>query len=162
MAGLHRDAGPGVRGPRLQILVPEVTFTIDGCFPRSLPAAFWSPLTAEGLLDSIAVLLSLLFAGRVGAQVTRAERTDFQETSSHADVLAFLDSLGKVTGDMRIATLTTSPEGRRVPYVLAARPLVVGSGGGTPKRQARSCISRPTFMAAKWRERKRRRCCCAT
>jgi hypothetical protein len=73
-----------------------------------------------------AVLLSLLFAAPLGAQSTRAERTGFTETSSHADVLAFLDSLGKVTGDMRLATLTTSPEGRRVPWVLAARPLPAG------------------------------------
>jgi hypothetical protein len=73
-----------------------------------------------------AILLGLLLATRLAAQSTRPERTGFKETSSHADVLAFLDSLARATGEIRIATLTTSPEGRRIPWVLAARPLPSG------------------------------------
>jgi hypothetical protein len=73
-----------------------------------------------------AILLGLLLASRLTAQSTRPERTGFRETSSHADVLAFLDSLARATSDTRIATLTTSPEGRRVPWVLAARPVPAG------------------------------------
>ncbi|HEY8197978.1 MAG TPA: M14 family metallopeptidase [Gemmatimonadales bacterium] len=73
-----------------------------------------------------AILLGLLLASRLAAQSTRPERTGFKETSSHADVLAFLDSLARATGEIRIATLTTSPEGRRIPWVLAARPLPSG------------------------------------
>ena len=73
-----------------------------------------------------AVMLGLLLASRLAAQSTRAERTGFRETSSHADVLAFLDSLARVTSDTRISTLTMSPEGRRVPWVLAARPVPAG------------------------------------
>jgi hypothetical protein len=69
------------------------------------------------------LLLSLVLAGGLTAQTTRPERTDFRETSSYADVLGFLDSLGRATTDIRIGTLATSPEGRWVPYVLAARPL---------------------------------------
>ena len=69
------------------------------------------------------VLLGALLASTLQAQTTRPERTAFQETSSHADVLRFLDSLGHATRDVRMGTLATSPEGRRVPYVLAARPL---------------------------------------
>jgi hypothetical protein len=83
-----------------------------------------------------AILLVLLLASRLAAQSTRPERTGFKETSSHADVLAFLDSLARATGEVRIATLTTSPEGRRIPWVLAARPLpsgpVVAQRGGKP------------------------------
>ncbi|MGZ8399220.1 MAG: M14 family metallopeptidase [Gemmatimonadales bacterium] len=83
-----------------------------------------------------AFLLSLLLASRLAAQSTRPERTGFRETSSHADVLAFLDSLARATGEIRIATLTTSPEGRRIPWVLAARPLPSGPAeahrGGKP------------------------------
>jgi hypothetical protein len=60
------------------------------------------------------------------AQTTRAERTAFRETSTHADVLAFLDSLQRAGAGLRIGTLATSVEGRRVPWVLAARPLVSG------------------------------------
>lgn len=82
------------------------------------------------------MLLGLLLTGRVAAQSTRPERTGFQETSSHTDVLAFLDSLSRATSDIRVATLTMSPEGRRVPWVLAARPLPDGPaeahGSGKP------------------------------
>ena len=73
-----------------------------------------------------ALLLGLFLASRVAAQSTRPERTGFRETSSHADVLAFLDSLARATSDTRIATLATSPEGRRVPWVLTARPVPAG------------------------------------
>ena len=67
----------------------------------------------------------MLFGGRVAAaQTTRAERSRYRETSSYADVLVFLDSLQRLTSDVRVATLGTSPEGRRVPYVIASRPLV--------------------------------------
>ncbi len=73
-----------------------------------------------------AVLIGLLLASRLAAQSTRAERSGFKETSSHADVLGFLDSLARATRDTRIATLTISPEGRRVPWVLAGRPVPAG------------------------------------
>ncbi len=83
-----------------------------------------------------AVLLGLLLASRLAAQSTRPERTGFTETSSHADVLGFLDSLARATGDTRVRTLTTSPEGRMIPWVLAARPVPVGPAeahrGGKP------------------------------
>ena len=62
------------------------------------------------------------------AQQTRAERTGFAETSSVADVAAFLDSLASRTPDLRLARLGTSTEGRIVPLVVASRPLVAGPG----------------------------------
>jgi hypothetical protein len=69
--------------------------------------------------------LLVLFGWRAAkAQTTRAERSGYRETSSYADVLMFLDSLQRLTGDVRVATLAASPEGRRIPYVIAARPLV--------------------------------------
>jgi len=67
-----------------------------------------------------------LAAGPLAAQTTRPERTAFRETSSYRDVLRFLDSLSRTTGDIRLGTLALSPEGRRVPYVIAARPLPTG------------------------------------
>jgi zinc carboxypeptidase len=70
------------------------------------------------------VLLSLLIVRGAAAQTTRPERTDFLETSSYADVLAFLDSLQRATNDIRVGTLATTAEDRRVPYVIAARPMV--------------------------------------
>ena len=70
------------------------------------------------------VLVGLLAGTPLVAQVTRPERSNFQETSSYSDVLSFLDSLQRVALDIRVGTLAVSPEGRRVPYVLASHPLV--------------------------------------
>ena len=53
---------------------------------------------------------------------TRAERSGFTETSSHADVVAFLDSLGRRFRVARGSVGQTS-EGRDIPYVIASRPL---------------------------------------
>lgn len=58
------------------------------------------------------------------AQVTTAERSDYRETSAYADVITFLDSLERRTLDLRRWSLATSPEGKSVPIVLAARPMV--------------------------------------
>lgn len=41
-------------------------------------------------------------------------------------MLSFLDSLQRVAREIRVGTLAVSPEGRRVPYVLASHPLVSG------------------------------------
>lgn len=74
------------------------------------------------------VLLGALLASPVAAQTTRPERTGYQETSSHADVLQFLESLSRASADVRVGTLAVSTEGRGVPYVLAARPLPFAPG----------------------------------
>jgi len=55
---------------------------------------------------------------------TRAERSDFTETSSHADVLAFLDSLKVLNKYLHVTTFGRSPQGREIPMVVASRPLV--------------------------------------
>ena len=46
--------------------------------------------------------------------------------STYADVLTFLDSLERSTRDLRAGTLALSAEGRKVPFLVAARPLVSG------------------------------------
>lgn len=69
-------------------------------------------------------LLGLMWAGSAAAQRTRAEITDARETSTLADVVTFLDSLARITPDIRIGSLGTSAQGRSIPYTLAARPLV--------------------------------------
>ena len=70
--------------------------------------------------------LLLLAAPPALAQVTTPERTGNRETSSQQQVLAFLDTLERRTPDLRAWTLTLSPEGRQVPVLLAARPMVDG------------------------------------
>lgn len=72
-------------------------------------------------------LLLLAAAAPLAAQATRAERTGYAETSSHADVLSFLDSLQARGAGIKVWTLLKSTEGRAVPVVLASRPLVSGA-----------------------------------
>jgi hypothetical protein len=72
------------------------------------------------------VLVVSLGRAPLAAQATRPERSNFKETYSYADVLGFLDSLQRVAPEIRVGTLAVSPEGRRVPYVLASHPLVSG------------------------------------
>jgi hypothetical protein len=72
------------------------------------------------------VLLLGLLAREGSAQSTRAERTEYRETSSYADVLGFLDSLRALGAPIAVDTLGLSPAGRPVPYVVASRPLPAG------------------------------------
>lgn len=76
------------------------------------------------LVLGICLVLALAGAKTGQAQTTRPERTGFRETSSYSDVLAFLDSLQRFAKGIRVGTLATSPEGRRVPYAVVAAPMV--------------------------------------
>jgi hypothetical protein len=77
--------------------------------------------------------LALLPAATLSAQQTTAERTGYTETSSHADVVAFIDSLQRLGAGIRVGRLGTSPMGRVLPYIIASRPLV-----DAPTRAART------------------------
>jgi len=88
--------------------------------------AFCSPRRLAVRTNRLVVLLLLSGAGGARAQATRAERTGYRETSSYADVLAFLDSLQRRTDAISLGTLGVSAEGRAIPYVVAARPRVAG------------------------------------
>ena len=68
--------------------------------------------------------VALLAAAPLAAQQTVPERTAGERTSSHAEVLAFLDSLANHGAAIRVGALGESPQGRRIPYVVAARPMV--------------------------------------
>jgi hypothetical protein len=54
------------------------------------------------------------------AQSTRPERTAGRETSTYADVLAFVDTVSR-RSSFQVGWLGTTTEGRRIPWVLAAR-----------------------------------------
>lgn len=77
---------------------------------------------------TVALLVTSLASATLAAQQTRPERTNGAETSTYTDVVAFLDSLSWRGAGIRIGTLGTSPEGRRIPWVLAARPMVDNPG----------------------------------
>ena len=57
---------------------------------------------------------------------TRAEATDYRETSTHADVLAFLNALKAGGAPIRLETLGKSFEGREIPLaIVGTGPLTV-------------------------------------
>lgn len=58
------------------------------------------------------------------AQQTRAERSAYTETSTHADVVAFIDSLEKAYPNAFVrGEIGRSGQGRVLPYLLISRPL---------------------------------------
>ncbi|MES2305289.1 MAG: M14 family metallopeptidase [Gemmatimonadota bacterium] len=75
----------------------------------------------RGLLS---LALPLFAALPLGAQQTVPERTGGARTSSHAEVLAFIDSLTHRGAKLQVGTLGQSPQGKRLPYVILSRPLV--------------------------------------
>ena len=56
--------------------------------------------------------------------LTRAERTNFMETSHYDDVITFIDSLKTLGAKIEIGSIGKTIEGRDLPYVIASRPLV--------------------------------------
>jgi hypothetical protein len=62
------------------------------------------------------------FAGK--RPLTRAERTNFTETSHYDDVVAFIDSLKTLGAKIATGSIGKTIEGRELPYVIASRPLV--------------------------------------
>ncbi|NOT06716.1 MAG: M14 family metallopeptidase [Gemmatimonadales bacterium] len=72
------------------------------------------------------LLLLAAISTPLAAQQTKPERSGFLETSSHADVLGFVDSLQKLGAGIRVGRLGLSPQGRVLPYIIASRPLVDG------------------------------------
>jgi len=77
--------------------------------------------------SAVPIVVALMsVVGLAQAQTTTAERTRYQATSSHAEVVAFLDSLARRGAGIRIGTMGTSAQGRAIPYIVASRPLVDG------------------------------------
>jgi hypothetical protein len=73
------------------------------------------------------VLLALLLPSAVStlpSQATRAERSQYTETSTYADVVAFIDSLQAKGASIVVGRIGTTTQGRDVPFIVASRPLV--------------------------------------
>ena len=62
--------------------------------------------------------------GPVAYPRTRAELTNYRETSHYADVRQFLDSLQKIGAPLTFGSIGKTNEGREIPFVVASRPLV--------------------------------------
>ena len=86
----------------------------DSRVPRSALATLL--LTAACLVSGV--------PRTMGAQQTRAERSKYGETSTYADVVAFIDSLQARGAKIRVGSIGRTSQGRDIPYVIASRPLV--------------------------------------
>jgi len=64
--------------------------------------------------------------GSVDWPVTRAEKSNYQETSLYADVIQFLETLQLKGAPISVEYIGESPEGKRIPLVIASRPMVAG------------------------------------
>ena len=58
------------------------------------------------------------------ALLTRPERTDFRETSTYADVIAFIDSLKAGASPFAYGSIGKTNEGRDIPYLVLSHPVV--------------------------------------
>jgi hypothetical protein len=56
--------------------------------------------------------------------LTRPERTGFTETSTYADVMAFIDSLRNISPTLHVTRLGQSPSGKEIPMLVLSRPAV--------------------------------------
>jgi hypothetical protein len=92
-----------------------------------------APAAAAGLPPAMAALRPVERAAAARALAeraraapgprTRAERSGYRETSRYADVVAFVDTLGRLApGAVRAASAGATGEGRAIPLVVASRP----------------------------------------
>ncbi len=79
------------------------------------------------MIRPTALLLALALVAPLAAQQTTPERTGMARTSTHVEVLAFLDSLQGRGAAILVGSLGTSTQGREIPYVIAARPMVASA-----------------------------------
>ena len=79
---------------------------------------------AIGALALCAAAVHGTAAAQTPRPATRAERTNYLETSHYADVVAFLDSLRALGAPYAFGSIGKTVEGREIPYVIASRPLV--------------------------------------
>lgn len=82
-----------------------------GCAPQTL-------VTANGVAPLPAAITAELLPR------TRAERTNYTETSRYADVVSFIDSLQALGAAIAVGSIGKTTQGREIPYVIASRPLV--------------------------------------
>ncbi|MCF6170742.1 MAG: M14 family metallopeptidase [Bacteroidales bacterium] len=77
----------------------------------------------RAFLSILAIIALLHFANAQDKLLTTAERTDYQKTSTYAEVMDFISTLDKSSPYARLETLATSIEGRSVPLLIIANPL---------------------------------------
>lgn len=80
------------------------------------------------IVASVAVLLGLMngAAGQTWPQ-TRAERTNYAETSHYGDVIAYLHDLQRAGAPISVQMIGKSPSGKEIPLVAASFPPVASA-----------------------------------
>lgn len=93
---------------------------------RTKAVAHSSALVLRLAVGMLGVLpFSFLRPPSLSAQQTRAERSNYRETSTYADVIAFLDSLERAApGAWVRGELGRTTQGKPLPYLLVSRPLL--------------------------------------
>src|SRR6185503_14248148 len=85
-------------------------------------------MRSHKMLLALALVISLTSACRTEPTMTaappqtRAEKTNYEETSRYDDVRAFLDLLAQQTPRVRVETFGKSEEGRDLPLVVVGDP----------------------------------------
>jgi hypothetical protein len=116
----RRDVAVRPAGTRGHVAAAVLALSLaTACAPRVQPAS-----GDAGAATSAAARVAgerVLTARR---PLTTAERSAYTVTSSHADVMRFVDSLRLVGARVVVGSMGTTGEGRDIPYVIASRPLV--------------------------------------
>jgi hypothetical protein len=75
------------------------------------------------------LLLSCCLAGAAPGDrpLTRAEQTEYKETSRYEDVMSFLNYVSAKPGPVVVTTIGKSTEGRDIPLAIASRPTVASA-----------------------------------
>ncbi len=91
------------------------------------------PVKIDGRADAVYPICQVVTGqeppGDHGWPETRAERTDYRETSHYRDVLQFLEDLQAKGAPISIKFIGTSTQGHRIPLVIVARPPVATPAG---------------------------------
>lgn len=82
------------------------------------------PAPTRRRMAAAGAVLAVFALAPLAAQQTVPERSGYTRTSTHAEVLAFLDTLSARGAAIHVGTLAETTEGRRLAYVVASRPLV--------------------------------------
>jgi len=81
----------------------------------------FASLTRRAPLLAVLSALASTAAAQTGPRTT-AERTGFAETSRHADVMAFIAELQRLSPKVRVERMATSAEGRAIPLLVIGDP----------------------------------------
>ena len=83
-------------------------------------------------MKALSTIIAFLFVIVASAQttvwpenlITVAEKTDYQKTSTYAEVMAFIEAIQKQSGLMHLESMGKSMEGKDIPVIVMANPKI--------------------------------------